>query len=88
MHHRFNVVFLLGGGYYYHKDHIFDFLLSQDSENFLLQSIKKDINVVFMASSRALGIMEKLVTGPLLRQVVAAGHIFALTGMWESLFNF
>ena len=41
-----------------------------------------------MASSRALGIMEKLVTGPLLRQVVAAGHIFALTEMWESLFNF
>ena len=41
-----------------------------------------------MASSRALGIMEKLVGGPLFRQVVSAGHIFALSRMRESLFNF
>ena len=41
-----------------------------------------------MASSRVLGVMEKRVTGPLLWQVVAAGHIFALNQMWESLFNF
>ena len=89
LHHRFNVVFLLGGGYYYHKDHIFDFLLSQNSENFLLQCIKKDMNdVVFMASSRALGIIKKLVTDPLFQQVVAAGLIFALNQVWESLFNF
>ena len=41
-----------------------------------------------MASSRALGIMEKLVGGPLFRQVVSAGHNFALSQMRESLFNF
>ena len=41
-----------------------------------------------MASSRVLGVMEKRVTGPLLWQLVAAGHIFALNQMWESLFNF
>ena len=41
-----------------------------------------------MASSRPLGIMEKLVTGSLFRQVIAAGHIFALNQMWESLFIF
>ena len=41
-----------------------------------------------MASSRPLGIMEKLVTGSLFRHVIAAGHIFALNQMWESLFIF
>ena len=67
LHHRFNIVFLIGGAYYYHKDSIVDFLLSQDSENFLLQSIREDIDdVVFLASSRALGIIEKLISGSLL----------------------
>ena len=31
LHHRFNIVFfLIGGAYYYHKDSIVNFLLSQD----------------------------------------------------------
>ena len=52
LHHRFNIAFLIGGAYNYHKDSIVDFLLSQDSENFLLQSIREDIDdVVFLASS-------------------------------------
>ena len=92
LHHRFNVVFLFGGAYYYHKDSIVDFLLSQDSEKFLLQSIREDIDdVVFLASSRALGIIEKLISGPLfleVRSMVHAEHTFNLNTMWESLLNF
>ena len=89
LHHRFNVVFLIGGVYYYHKDSMVDFLLSQDRENFLLQSIREDIDyVVFLDSSRALGTIEKLISGPLFRRVVQAEHIFDLNNMWESLLNF
>ena len=66
-----------------------DFLLSQDRENFLLQSIREDIDhVVFLDSSRALGTIEKLISGPLFRSVVQAEHIFDLNNMWESLLNF
>ena len=64
-------------------------MLSQDSENFLLQSIREDIDdVVFLASSRALEIIEKLIPGPLCRSVVQAEHIFDLKNVWESLLNF
>ena len=89
LHHRFNISFLIGGVYYYHKDSIVDFLLSQDSENFLLQSIREGIDdVVFLACSRALGIIEKLISDPLFRSVVQAKQIFDLNNMWESLLNF
>ena len=84
LHHRFNISFLIGGVYYYHKDSIVDFLLSQDSENFLLQSIREGIDdVVFLACSRALGIIEKLISDPLFRSVVQAKHIFDLNNMWD-----
>ena len=64
-------------------------MVSQDSENFLLQSIREDIDdVVFLASSRELGIIEKLISGHFFRSVVQAEHIFDLINMWESLLNF
>ena len=89
LHHRFNIFFLIGGAYYYHKDSIVDFLPSQDSENFHLQSIREDIDdVVFLDSSRALRIIEKLISGPLFRSVVQAEHIFDLNNMWESSLSF
>ena len=50
LHDQLHFVFLLGGGYYYHKVHIFEFLFSQYSENVLLQSIKRDNNDAVMGS--------------------------------------
>ena len=89
LHRRFNIAFLIGGVYYYQKDNIVDFLLSQDSGNFLLQSVREGIDdVVFLACSRALGIIEKLISGPLFRSVVQVEHIFDLNNMSESLLNF
>ena len=45
--------------------------LKHDSENFLLQSISGDIDgFVSLASARALGIIEKLISGPFLKYVV------------------
>ena len=61
---------LIGDAYYYHKFFIGKFLLSQDSENLLLQNIRGDIDdVVFVASSQALGIIGKLILYPFFRNV-------------------
>ena len=86
LHHRFNILFVLGGAFYYHRHHIKGFIESIGSENFLISSVRMDI--FFATSSRALGIMDKLVTGPLYRKVVQAEHIFDLSSMWEELVDF
>ena len=79
LYHRFKVVFLLGGAFYFHREHIVEFLKSMESENFLMSSVKQDVSeIAFSASTRASGIMDKLVTGPLFRRVCQSEHIFDL----------
>ena len=54
-----------------------------------MSSAKQDINeIVFSANTRALGIIEKLVTWPLFRRVSQSEHIFDLHEMWEQLLTF
>ena len=89
LHHRFNVIFLLGGAFYFHRENIIEFLKSMESENLLMSSVKQDVNeIVFSVSTRTLGIMEKLVTGPLFRRLSQSAHIFDLNEMWEELLTF
>ena len=79
LHHRFNIYFALGGEVHYHRNDLKNFLERLDSSNFLQQSINADIdNKVHTAGFRALGIVNKLITGPLFRLVEEEGHIFAL----------
>ena len=60
-----------------------------ESDIFLMSSVKQDVNeIVFSASTRALGVMEKLVTGPLFKSVSQSEHIFDLNEMWEELLTF
>ena len=89
LHHRFNIFFVLGGAVYYHADDLEDFLRNtQESENFLLQSVLADIgNKVYLAGFRALGLFNKLVSGPLFRLIEEEGHIFALNEVWSKLKN-
>ena len=54
-----------------------------------MSSAKQDVNeIVFSASARALGIMEKLLTWPLFRRVSQSEHIFDLHEMCEELLTF
>ena len=54
-----------------------------------MSTVKQDVNeILFSAGTRALGTMEKLVTGPLLRRVSQSEHIFDLNEMWEELLTF
>ena len=86
LHHRFNVFFVLGGAVYFHRFDLKNFLSTLDSSNFLQQSINADIDKkVYVSGFRALGIFNKLITGPLFRLVEQDGHIFALNNVWLSL---
>ena len=83
LHHRFNIYFVLGGAAYYHRGHLKEFPSRLQSTNFLHTSIAGDIeNPIYLAGFRALGIFNKLVTGPLWRKVEEDGHIFDLNPVW------
>ena len=54
-----------------------------------MSTVKHDGNgIVFPAGTVALGIMQKLVTGPLSRRVSQPKHIFYLNEMWQGLLKF
>ena len=89
LHHRFNILFVLGGATYFHREHLKTFVNQLDGSSFLHQSIKMDISdTVLLSACRALGIFNKLVTGPLFRIIEEDGHIFALNSIWEDLYNY
>ena len=89
LHHQFNIIFVHGGATYFHKGHLKEFVFSLDSSNFLYESIWHDIdNTIFKASTRALGIFNKLFSGPLFRIISEDGHIFSLNTIWEKMYNY
>ena len=66
---RFNIIFYDGGGVFYLHEHLREFFTkSYVTSNRLLQSVNSDINnPIYIAGCKALGIINKLVTGPLWR---------------------
>ena len=64
----FNIIFYSSAAVFYHNSHIQDFLFKWPSPNRLLQLVAKDIvEPVYLAGVRALGILDKIVTGPFFR---------------------
>ena len=82
---RINILFVIAGAAYYHRNHIIDFLeFHCKQRNKLLSALSDVKEVLFQACFCALGIMGKLITGPLLRLVEEHGtHIFSLNNVWE-----
>ena len=87
---RINIIFVIAGAVFYHKEDIIEFLHDfkdgQDG-NRLTAAILQDIaNPVFQAIFRALGIVGKLITSPLLRLIEdKERHILSLNCVWEDL---
>ena len=69
---RFNIIFYDAAGVYYLKQHMEDYLkYSHGQLNKLLQAVLSDLRVpTFIAGCKALGIIDKVVTGPLWRHLV------------------
>ena len=65
---RFIILFYNAAALYYHKEAVKKFLASWPNPNNLLKAVNEDIsNKVYLAEVRALGIINKLLTGPLWR---------------------
>ncbi len=82
---RINIIFVMGGAAYFHRQDILTFKEKYSiSDSKLLQAIQDLESPVYQAALRGLGIMGKLVTGPLIRLVENKdGHIFYLNATWE-----
>lgn len=65
---RFNIIFHNGGGVFYLYEHLKPFFEWTKDENKLLKAVHYDLEVAsFLAGCRALGLINKFVTGPLWR---------------------
>ena len=65
---RFNIIFHNGGGVFYLHEHLRSFFDIMKDENKLLKAVYFDLEVSsFLAGCRALGLINKFITGPLWR---------------------
>lgn len=89
--HRINVLFSIAASVFYHAKHIKEFieLYFDDKQNNLVSCVANYVNNnVYLAGCRALGIIDKLCTGPLWRQIEESKHILDLNNIWLNFFNF
>lgn len=77
--HRFNHLFYAAGATYHHAQDIQNFLNTWSDPNELLKSVSFDIREkATLCGIRALGIVNKLITGPLWRIIENSENILAL----------
>ncbi|XP_003729015.2 uncharacterized protein LOC100888157 [Strongylocentrotus purpuratus] len=76
---RFNVLFYSAAATYYHRRHIFDFISTLPDPNNLLKAVQYDVQqTIYLAQIRALGIIDKVITGPFWRLVERTDNILQL----------
>ena len=87
---RFNVVFANGGCVYYLREHMINFLTkSWGTPNRLLKAVLEDAsNNLYMAGCKALGLIDKFITGPLWRILESDIHILDLSDCYTNLLSF
>lgn len=86
---RFNVIFANGARIYYLHKHIADFLKSWGTPNHLLQAVQEDINnPINIAGSKALGLIDKHITGPLWRVLESGVHVLDIPQHYAKLKEF
>ena len=69
---RFNILFYDAAGVYFLQDHMIQFIdeVHDVQTNRLLQSVRADLNnPVYIVGCRALGLLDKITTGPLWRKL-------------------
>ena len=86
---RFNIIFANGARTYYLHQHITSFLNSWGTPNRLLRAVFEDIsNTVYVAGIKALGLIDKFITGPLWRILESGIHALDLPQHYTKLKNF
>jgi len=77
--HRFNILFHAAGSVYHHRNDIREFLDLWGEQNDILRSVSFDIREpLYLDGIRSLGLLDKLVTGPLWRLIETAPNALSL----------
>lgn len=86
---RFNILFYDAAGVFFLKSHMIEYLTNShgSSLNRLLQSVLKDLkSPYFIAGCKALGIIDKLVTGPFWRHLQSSTiSILGMSGVYTNM---
>ena len=83
---KINIAFYNATALYYHKEHLIEFLSKWPQANKLLKSFEVDVKVpVYLAGVRALGIVDKIITGPLWRLLESDIGILAMGPHYHKL---
>ena len=78
---RFNILFYDAAATYFHRHHIFDFISSLPDPNNLLKAVLYDVQQkIYLSHIRALGMVDKVITGPFWRLVEGTSSILDLNG--------
>ncbi len=87
---RFNVVFANGARIFYLHEHIGNFLKLWGTPNRLLQAVLEDVNnPINISGTKALGLIDKHITGPLWRIIESADtHVLDIPKYYKSLKEF
>ena len=83
---RFNVLFYNGGILYFLYNHLKHFFESVKDENKLLKAVHSDLQIKsYLCGCRALGLINKFVTGPLWRLLESGIHILDMNKHYEKM---
>ena len=83
---RFNVLFCNGGILYFLYNHLKHFFESVKDENKLLKAVHSDLQIKFyLCGCRALGLINKFVTGPLWRLLEFGIHILDMNKHYQKM---
>ena len=83
---RFNILFYNAAGTYFLESDLKVFFDGVWKDNKLLSAVHQDLQVSsYMAACRALGMIDKLVTGPLWRSISKEGHVLDMNIEYQKL---
>ncbi len=83
---RFNIIFHDAAGVYYLQEHLKAFFESYGTDNPLLKAVAADLaEPTFIAGCKALGLLNKFVTGPLWRVLEGTGSILDMNRVYTSM---
>ena len=87
---RFNIIFLMGEIAYYHQNHITDFFQNVHGANNFLQkaTLSLSLSSVVIAGCKVLGLISKIITGPLWRLIEQNQHVLNMNAHYEALLEF
>ena len=82
--HIINVIFSMGAAVFFHRKHISEFINEYfEDKNLLASSVYNHLNnPLFLAGSRAFGIIDNICTGPLWRIIENTSQILDLNDVW------